>query len=210
MARRKEAKKEKTVGKLKAAGYVLTDKVRRRYTKGGREVSYRTAFLKATGRSLEKASAAHAGKYKATTRVAKEIRDAARLGHLSDAKLISKAQERRLGERTIKSLMRGHTFKSALRRGLSAAKSEAEHPSVERRSVFGRLLGTLHEGESGSGFRRPQRYGGLPQLDERLYLKRHHPQKYRRLFGANSRKAKLLVAMGRRSAEATYDVGETP
>ena len=206
------------VGKLAAKGFALTDREHRRYTdRQGREVSYREAFLRATGRSLEKASAAHAGKFTRTTTVAKEIRTAARDGLLSKAKLLSASEERRLRERTLKSLMRGHTFGSALSRGTSSAKTEGIS-SVERRSAFGKLLGILHEGESGGGLvrRRPKETRASFENRRRLFetqrqrLRTSNPREYRRLFGATSRKAKLLVAMGRREANATYDVGETP
>lgn len=205
-------------GRLAAAGFrrVPNEPARRYIDPRGREVSYREAFRRATHRSLEAASRAHAGKYERTTSVAKDIRTAAREGRLSSLKLLTPREERRLARRSIKSLMRGHTFKSALARGTSTARTEGRS-TVERRTSYGRLLGVLHEGESGRGFRRRKgesrerfRVRLAAWNDERRALRLNNPKKYRRLFGANSRKARLLVAMGRREASATYDVGETP
>lgn len=205
------------VGKLRRKGFVLVDAVRRRYRDPkGKVVSYRQAFRRATGRTLEVASEAHKGKFSRTTTVAKEMRDAAREGRLSDARLLSVEEERRLGRRSVKSLMRGHTFRSALARGASSARREGIS-SVERRSAFGRLLAVLQAGESGTGFRRRKgetreqfRVRTVAWESERQRLRASNPTRYKRLFGAKSRKARLLVAMGRRDAGATYDVGETP
>lgn len=208
---------EPRVGALARAGFVrVPDNAARRYIDPrGREVSYREAFRRATGTTLERAS--RTGKFRnTTTAVLKEIRDAAREGRLSTARLVDAAAERRLARRSVKSLMRGHTFKSATARGVSTAATEGVS-SVERRSLVGRLLAVLHAGESGAGFRRKKgetreayRIRTIGFTNERRFLKERNPSKYRRLFGPTSPKARLLVAMGRREANATYDVGETP
>lgn len=194
-------------GRLAEAGFRATGAAARRYidTEGrvgrrGAEVSYRAAFASATGTTLEKAS--RKGKFNRTLDAARRIRDAAADGKLSAAKVLTEPQERRLADRTLKSLMRGHTFKSALSRGTSYAKG-GDVPPVERRTTYGKLLAVLHDDVSHPF--------GAPESD-RVYRRRAvlSPRAYARRFGPSSKKAKLLVAMGLRDADAQYDVGETP
>lgn len=212
MAKRRE-------GKLAAAGFRSSGKKARRYidTEGrlgpkGREVSYRAAFQKSTGRSLEKA-VHEKGKFRRTLDTAHAIRDAAERHDLSKLKVVTVAEERRLLRSSVKTLMRGHSFKSSLRRGISAERRGEPSP-IERRTPYGKLLAVLHD-----DIRMPPaisatgKLGWLKEHERVAFRRRYYggrTKAYLRRFGPNSRKAKLLVAMGLRDAGATYDVGETP
>jgi len=190
-------------GRLAAKGFLrIPDRPERRYRDPqGRDVSYREAFERATGRTLEAAS--RKGKFERTLSVARRIRDAAADGELSRLKVLDVDREKLLGHRTLKSLMRGHTFRSALARGTAYGRAGIGAP-VERRTTYGKLLAVLHDDIPHRG---PSQSEADRVLERREFLS---PASYRRRFGPDSRKAHLLVAMGLRDPDARYDVGETP
>lgn len=169
-------------GRLADAGFLrLPGAAERRYlTTDARELTYRQAFAAARGEPLEAAVKVR-GKFRDEHRVASQVREAARRGELSKARLVSRREERELARATIRALVKGHGKRGQFLPGedpiFGERRGDRRKP-VERKTLYSAKI--------------------LAVLDD---------------MGDNSpsgKKARLLVAMGRRDAGADYDVGETP
>lgn len=193
----------RTKGKLAAAGFErVADDPRRRYLDlDGKEVSYREAFRRATGRSLERATEERGGvgEYRELFRLASQVRTAARNGLLSEAALASPSQERALAGKTLRQMTRGHGESSATKRAL-----RGDEP--ERRSLFSKLVLQRLQADV-STERRPEE--SFAEYVRRVQVARYS-RKGQNIVGPNSEKALLLVVLGRRAPEADYNVGDTP
>jgi hypothetical protein len=195
MARRK--------GRLEAKGFerVEGSAARRYIDPSGKEVSYREAFRRATGRSLEVATEERGGtgSYRELFRLARQVRTAAQNGLLSDAGLADRRQEQALASKTLRQMTRGHGESTATKAALRGR--EPERTSLFSRLVLQRLQADIVvERRSDESFSE--------------YMNRVRAARYSKagqaIVGPTSDKAKLLVVLNRRAPEAEYSVGDTP
>lgn len=193
-------KAPRTVGRIRAAGYVQIKESgdRRHYrTPDGREVSYRQAFKEVRGKSFERA-VKDGGKFRGEIRLVAQARAAAREGLLSEFGIASKADERRIARATIKELVKGQVpvgeHPDDTKRRSPHRPKRTDAGEALKRSVLATLSKDVRrrEGESVEAF-----------------LKRKRGERAQAVIGADSKKARLLVALGRRSPEADWDVGDS-
>ncbi len=216
---------DKKPGALTAAGFVRdpSSGTARRYRdtegrlgKKGAVVSYRAAFINATGKTFEQASRV-IGKYPeyADARV---IRNAARYHQFVAQDVMTEKEERRIARMTLKQMTKGHFDEGGGLSGLFPdVFGEGRDPTFRRGPAPHRL--DFPGGDEGNrmylaernawlGFR-PQR-SAYPHGPQGATEFEKHYDAWWQANGPQSRKARFLVAIGRRTGDEEYAVGETP
>lgn len=163
----------------------------------GKEYSYRSAFQKAHGKSLEAATAQrNPGKFRDELRVAERVRFLAKQGLLSKDGITDQREERQIARSTLRQLTKGHYATTTV------GDFERTGKKPERSTPYSRrILGVLHA-EPTSIEAAPNESGASLEARQRA--------ENQRVNGPASEKANLLVALGFRDPSADYDVGETP
>lgn len=184
----------KSKGALQDAGFkpITSSGTARRYrdTRGllgsrNADVSYRAAFVKATGRDFLQATRV-VGKYPEYAD-ARDVRNAAKFHQFSAHNVMSVADENKLARRTLKNITKGHFHEGGGLAGL--------FPEIWKESP------TPHTRPD------PDTYPSGPE-GQAAFWKDY--EAYRKDNGPDSVRARFLVAIGRRTGDEEYAVGETP
>lgn len=130
-------------GRLAAAGFVRLPGPERHYRRGRREYSYRAAFHLARGDTFETATKVR-GKFADEFRLARQVREAARAGKLSDAKVMSTDEEVRIASTPLRRLWAGHAKREQFELG-GGRRKEGEAPPERRTDYSRRVLAVLDD-----------------------------------------------------------------
>jgi hypothetical protein len=167
-------------GRLAEAGYVRLPGPERHYRAPDGKEVSYRAAFLAARGESLEAAVKMRGKFRDEHRVAEQVRAAAKAGDLSKRGLASRDEERLLARSTVRQLIKGHAKRGQFLPGKKGAEGQRR------------------------GAKRP------PPERASVYSRRVLAVLHGKDNSARGKKARLLVAMGRRAEGAEYAVGDTP
>ncbi len=182
----------------------------------GAIVSYRAAFRAATGRTLEQASKI-VGKYPEYAD-ARDIREAARAHQFVAMNVIDEKEERRIARLSLKQMIKGSTGRGGGLSGFFPGIFSEGRITDERRGPKPNPFDYPSGPEGGKMYHaalaawkngRPDRIAYPDGPKGGAAFEKDYAA-WRAANGPQSLKARFLVAIGRRTGDEEYAVGETP